>query len=208
MQHTELKAAFERARSRAEGHRLLRHVIRWGWGLARWANGLLLFVATLTGYVPSHTWRLFVYRYLLRIKIGKHTSFHWRARFFHPMGIRIGSHSVIGTDVFLDGREGLCIGDNVNIGPGVWIFTYEHNAQSPTFEGVGGPVVLEDYVWVSSRAMILPKVTIGTGAVVAAGAVVTKDVSPYSIVGGVPAHPIGERNRDLCYQLDYRVSFQ
>jgi maltose O-acetyltransferase len=56
--------------------------------------------------------------------------------------------------------------------------------------------------------MILPGVTIGEGAVVAAGAIVTKDVAPYTIVGGNPARVIGNRERGLKYQLNYRPFLQ
>jgi acetyltransferase-like isoleucine patch superfamily enzyme len=84
----------------------------------------------------------------------------------------------------------------------------EHDPQSGTYTTQGGPVVIEDYAWVSCRVVILPGVTIGRGAVVAAGSVVTKDVAPYTIVGGVPAKKIGDRNRDLTYTLDYHKAFQ
>jgi acetyltransferase-like isoleucine patch superfamily enzyme len=85
----------------------------------------------------------------------------------------------------------------------VWIWTLEHDPQSPDFATVGGPVTIEDYAWVGCRVVILPGVCIGKGAVVAAGAVVTKDVPPYAIVGGVPARTIGERAPDLRYQLTW-----
>ncbi|MHB8134986.1 MAG: acyltransferase [Anaerolineaceae bacterium] len=91
---------------------------------------------------------------------------------------------------------------------GVWIWTLQHDPQSPNFESIGGPVIIEDYAWVSSRVTILPNVRIGKGAVVAANALVTKDVPPYTIVGGVPAKVIGERTKDLKYHLNYQTSFQ
>ena len=65
----------------------------------------------------------------------------------------------------------------------------------PLFPEVLAPVTVCDYAWVGSRAMILPGVTVGEGAVVAAGAVVTRDVAPYSVVAGVPARPVGTRSR-------------
>ncbi len=91
---------------------------------------------------------------------------------------------------------------------GVWIWTMEHDPQDPLYRVKGGPVIIEDYVWISCRVVILPGVTIGEGAVVAAGAVVTKDVAPYTIVGGVPAKEIGTRTKDLRYRLQFHKAFQ
>src|SRR5439155_22180362 len=82
---------------------------------------------------------------------------------------------------------------NVNISPGVWIFTDSHDLHDPLFPEVLAPVTIADYVWVGSRAMIQPGVTVGEGAVVAAGSVVTRNVDPYTVVAGVPARPIGTR---------------
>lgn len=168
----------------------------------------LLFLATLVGKVPSHTVRLLFYKTILRMRIGKGSSIHWGARFFDPWKIVIRDHSIIGNDVFLDGREEIHIGSDVNIAAEVAIFTLEHNPDDPHFGTQGGPVEIGDYVVIGSRAMILPNVKIGEGAVVAAGAVVTKDVEPYTMVGGVPAKFIRYRNRGLRYELEYRRWFQ
>jgi len=71
------------------------------------------------------------------------------------------------------------------------------------------PVQIEDYVFIGPRAIILPGVKIGKGAVIAAGAVVTKDVSDFEIVGGVPAKVIGERkNKNPNYKLGRARLFQ
>ena len=91
---------------------------------------------------------------------------------------------------------------------GVWIWTMEHDPQDSYYGVKGGAVTIEDYAWISCRVVILPGVTIGKGAVVAAGAVVTKDVAPYTIVGGVPAKKIGTRTKDLRYQLRFHKAFQ
>jgi len=158
--------------------------------------------------VPNHAFRLAYYRNILKMRIGSGSSVHWRAAFYAPSGIIVGDHSIIGNDCFLDGRRGLVIGDNVNIGGHVQVFTLEHDPHSPTFAVQGGPVSIGDHAYVASRSTILPGVEIGEGAVVAAGAVVTKNVDPYSIVGGVPAKYIGDRPRDLHYTLNFHLPFQ
>jgi len=117
--------------------------------------------------------------------------------------IRIGSNTVINRFTYLDGRVELVIGNNVNISHYTLIQTLTHDPQNPDFVCLEKPVRIEDHVWIGARAMICPGVTIGEGAVVAAGAVVTKDVASYTIVGGNPAKFIKERSRDLRYKSRY-----
>ncbi len=118
--------------------------------------------------------------------------------------LKIDSCTSIGDHCFLDYRKSIIIGKNVNISSQVIILTGDHDPQDKHFKYRGRSVIIEDYVWLSTRSMILPGVTIGKGAVVAAGAVVTKDVPPYTIVGGVPARKIGDRNRDLDYNVNFK----
>ncbi|MBL9156704.1 MAG: acyltransferase [Verrucomicrobiales bacterium] len=104
-----------------------------------------------------------------------------------------------------DGRHfPIHVGENVSIGPEATILTLGHDPRSPGFEDKGGPVKIGDHVWIGYRAIILPGIEIGEGAVVGAGAVVTKDVPPFTIVAGNPAVKIGDRPRDLTYTLDFR----
>lgn len=162
------------------------------------------FLAETIGSIPAHSIRLWLYHAIMHVSIGPNTSIHRGCRLYRPSHVRIGSHSIINRDVLLDGRMSLSIGENVSISEGVAIFTLEHDPNSPTFQSRGAPVRIEDYVFVGARAIILPGVKVGYGAVVAAGAVVTRDVAPYTIVAGVPARPIGQRTHELNYTLDYR----
>lgn len=162
------------------------------------------YLAEIVGRLPSHSVRIVCYRYLLGVAIGRHTSIHRGCRLYCPPRVQIGDNTVINREVLLDGRMGLIIGDNVRVSEGVAIFTLEHDPNSPDFANHGARVRIGDRTFIGARAIILPGVTLGEGAVVAAGAVVTHDVSPYTIVGGVPARCIGERLHDLSYVLDYR----
>lgn len=154
----------------------------------------------VVGWLPSHRLRLLLYR-VFGMQIGRGSHIYMGAEIRAPRWIKIGTGTSIGHDAILDGRGRLTIGNNVNLSSGVWIWTRSHDVNSPTFAGTRAPVIIEDYAWLSCRVVILQGVTIGEGAVVAAGAVVTKDVESYTIVGGVPAKKIGERPRGLKYEL-------
>ena len=160
------------------------------------------------GYVPLHTIRniLFV---LSGVTIGKGSTIHIGARFYQPNNIHIGQGTIIGDHVTLDGRAPLIIGNHVDIASQVMIFNSQHDVNHPHFNAIEKSVTIEDYVFIGPRSIILPGVTIHKGAVVGAGAVVTKDVAPKSIVGGVPAKIIGQRNVEhLNYKLGRPRLFQ
>ena len=160
-----------------------------------------VFLLHLVGCVPLHCFRRFFYR-LAGIKIGKGSTIHTKARFYDPKNITVGQDSVIGEGADLDGRDLLTIGSHVDIASEVMIYNSEHDVNDENFTANNDKVIIEDYVFIGPRAIILAGVTIGRGAIVGAGAVVTKDVPSYAIVGGVPAKIIGERrNKDLHYRL-------
>lgn len=160
------------------------------------------------GHLPFHSIRLLFYR-LAGIRLGKGSTIHMWCNFFKPAGIEIGQDSIIGDHAFLDGREKLIIGNHVDIASSVMIYNSQHDTDSEDFHAENKEVVIEDYVFIGPRAIILPGVVIGKGAVVAAGAVVTKNVAPFNIVGGIPAEVIGERkNKNPHYNLGRARLFQ
>lgn len=180
-------------------------------GVSRVGNIFLdfwLLILTIVGCVPLHSVRLFFY-VLSGMKLHWTSRIHMWARFYNPAGISVGKDTIIGDHAFLDGRAPLKIGDHVDIASSVMIYNSEHDIDSEDFHATVSPVEIGDYCFIGPRAIILPGVKIGRGAVVAAGAVVTKDVPEYAIVGGVPAQVIGERKlRDLHYKLGRARLFQ
>jgi acetyltransferase-like isoleucine patch superfamily enzyme len=155
----------------------------------------------VVAHVPSFTLRRLWYRHALGIHFGPKATVLLGAHVwsFGPhdirrRGVAIGRNSRINRDCTLDIRSGLTIGDNVSISPEVMILGGSHDYNDPTWRYVDAPVTIEDHVWIGSRAMILPGVTVGRGAVVAAGSIVTKNVAPMTVVAGVPAKPIAVRD--------------
>lgn len=162
---------------------------------------LEVYLLHLIGCVPSHCFRRFFYR-LAGIKIGKSSTIHTKARFYDPRNIVIGEDTIIGEGVVLDGREKIVIGSHVDIASEVMIYNSQHDIEDENFTAFDKSVIVEDYVFIGPRSIILPGIKVGKGAIIAAAAAVTKDVPPYAIVGGVPAKIIGERkNKNLHYKL-------
>jgi len=152
---------------------------------------------------PSVHFRRFSLR-LAGMDIPKNVRLYEGIHVRNPKGIRIAEGCSIGTRVLLDGRKGLTIGKSVVLGYESVIWTLNHDYNDIHFNTKGAPVRIDDYAWICSRSIIMPGVTVGEGAVVASGAVVTKDVPPYSIVAGIPAKVIGQRERK-DYEYGYSV---
>ena len=135
---------------------------------------------------------------------GEGTGVQMGCRFLNGRKVHLGERNVINFGCLLDGRKfHIRTGCDVSIGPNAIILTLGHDPQSPEFTDRGGDVVIGNHVWIGYGAIILPDLTIGEGAVVGAGAVVTKSVEPFSIVAGNPARKIGERTKELNYKLHF-----
>lgn len=124
-------------------------------------------------------------------------------RFLHGPGVAMGDRCVINHGCLLDGRRHpIRVGRDVSIGPEDAILTLVHDPRSPHFADRGGPVTIGGHVWIGSRAIVLPGITIGERAVVGDGAVVSSDVPPFTTVAN-PASPIGTRPQPLQYRLHH-----
>lgn len=169
---------------------------------------LWLYILWIIGYFPSHTIRNIFY-IISGIKMGHGSTFHMGARFFLPNNIEIGEGTIVGDHAFLDGRAKIKIGKQVDIASSVMIYNSEHDLSDPSFTATEEPVTIGNYVFIGPRSIIMPGVNIGNGAVIAGGAVVTKDVAENTIVGGVPAKIIGERPlKNQNYKLGRARLFQ
>ena len=157
----------------------------------------------IVSHIPSHRLRMLFYRKIMRFNLGERATVFLNCRFDCANGLTIGSTSVINQGCRLDSRGGLCIGNNVSISEQVCILTADHDPNTPDFRGRVRPVVIEDHVFIGTRAMILPGVTLYRGAIIAAGAVVSRNVKAMDIVGGVPARSIGTRNPGISYMAEY-----
>lgn len=164
----------------------------------------VIFINEILQFIPFYFVRYFFYK-LSGMKIGKKVALFRKCYIQKLNGIEIDDYSNIGFYCRLDGRGGLKIGRNVNISSYTIFETGGHDFD--TFEDTFSPIIIKDNVWIGTRCTILAGVTIGEGAVIAAGSVVTKDVKPYEIVGGVPAKFIKNRKKKVNYLLRGQAIF-
>lgn len=130
-------------------------------------------------------------------------------RVLNPRNIVFGKNIRINKGVLLDGRGAkIFIGNNVDIAVDSIIWTLSHDPNDDYHSTFAREVIIEDYVWIGAKSIIMPGVKIGKGAVVAAGSVVTKDVASMDIVGGTPAKYIKKRENKLSYTIKTRTPWQ
>lgn len=163
----------------------------------------------LVAYVPFYGVRHAWYTRVLGWYLGE-GSLVRMGEYIEMGGIRtsgtrvsIGADTVIERNCVLNTTGGLVIGDHVNVSAGVWLCSESRDVDDPDFTPSFPPIVVDDYVWIGPRATVLGGVTIGIGAVIMAGAVVSRDVEPYTVVSGIPAKESAKRQ---LTQPHYSVS--
>lgn len=152
--------------------------------------------------VLGYSLRRLLYRYSLR-KCGVKFRTAPRVKIQDPKNIEVGNNVRLNYGVWIASNPNkdasIKFGNDVLVGPYSIIHSGNHNYQDMdktiweqgyTFK----PIVIEDDVWIAARCTILSGVRLGKGCVIAAGSVVTKDVAPYTVVGGVPAKVLSKRN--------------
>lgn len=163
----------------------------------------------IISHIPCVLLRWLYYRYVIKMRMDRSVYIYMGLYIYPPTfnGISIGKNTAINRNVIIDWRDDVYIGNNVNISAEAAIYTGGHRINTTDFAYYSAPVRIEDRVWIGTRAMIMPGVTVGEGAVILPGAVITQSVPPFSIVGGVPGKVIGKRQEDLTYDLTYRGWF-
>ena len=137
------------------------------------------------------------------IKLGSNSYYGLDCKIYASENsyVSIGSNISFNSNVMINarGKGSIYIGDDVLIGPNVVIRSNNHSFErikTPIINQgmIDGEIIIHNNVWISSNCVILPDCEIGEGAIIAAGAIVTSDVKPFTIVGGVPAKLIAKRN--------------
>ena len=149
-------------------------------------------LASWMPYFAGNRWRIWLLGCFGMKHCGE-VGVYPSCRVWAPWNIEMGSDVAVDDHVSLYSVDKITIGTKVAISREAFICTASHDITKPNLPLVTAPVTICDGVWVGARAIILPGVTIGEGAVVAAGAVVTKDVEPFTVVGGNPAKFIKKR---------------
>ena len=171
----------------------------------RYLEGFIRYMQLQISYIPSHHIRNFLFKKVYLVKLGNKAVLYYGAEIRGSYYLSIGEGAIIGDKSVLDARRGgIEIGKNVQLGSFVKLWTGSHNHNDPYFRstpGKRGPIKIGDRAWLGPNVTVLNSVTIGEGAVIAAGAVVTKDVEPFAIMGGIPAKKIGQRNNNLLYSF-------
>lgn len=153
-------------------------------------NKIFFFIA----YLRALFWKIFMKHVGEKVVILDHCMIT------SPQSISLGDNTFIGKFVSLNGKGSLTIGSNVLIGSFTQILTTSHNYNSRerNINAQGylyKPIIIEDDVWIGTHVTILPGVTIAKGAVIGANSLVTKNVKPYCVMGGVPAKYIKMRGK-------------
>jgi acetyltransferase-like isoleucine patch superfamily enzyme len=163
------------------------------------------FYNNIITHVPFNFLRILILKYLFRMKIGTGVCLAPKVKIINPWRITVGNNSVINSSVFLDGRGGLYIGDNVDIAWFSKIITLKHDYNDKNYKASGASVIISDYCCLAVSATVLPGVKLAKGVVIGSSSVVTKSITnEFVICVGIPCVEIKKRNKEVNYKLTSR----
>mgnify|MGYP000106572635 FL=1 len=162
-------------------------------GIKRIAESLIyIFLNYIVANIPCWEIRKIFYK-IFGMKIGKHSRIYMKCIVRVPWRIKIGTHTVINENCYLDGRGGLEIGDNVSISFFSIIITASHNSKSENFEYIKEKTIICDSAWIGARATILQGSRLEQGCILAAGSSLKGETEAGYIYAGVPAVKMKDR---------------
>ncbi|CAK6687037.1 WcaF family extracellular polysaccharide biosynthesis acetyltransferase [Synechococcus sp. CBW1107] len=178
-------------RQNLAGYQLSPH---WHPGAPRWRQALWLLLGQplLGSFLPGTLWRKALLRaFGARLGRGGRLKPHLRVKF--PWRLEVGDHCWLGEEVWIDNLAPVSLGDRVCLSQSAYLCTGNHDFRSPGFDLRTLPIRIDDDAWIAARAVLAPGTHVGSGAVVALGAVVKGVVAPSTLVAGNPAQSVGRR---------------
>jgi putative colanic acid biosynthesis acetyltransferase WcaF len=171
-------------------------------GRSKWVEAAWLLVqwCLVSSSLPGAAHRRAILR-LFGAQIGTGVEIKSRVRIKFPWRLKIGAHSWIGEDVWIDNLADVHIGSNCCVSQGVYLCTGSHDWTKPTFDLIVRPIRVGDHSWIAARSTVGPGVTTGEGSVLALGSVATSDLAPWSIYSGSPAMFLRSRRRNASTRI-------
>ena len=149
---------------------------------------------------PFHSWRSFVLR-CFGAKIGRGVHVYPGVKIWAPWNVELGDECGIAGGVILYSQGKITIGQRAVISQGVHLCAGTHDYTQPGFPLITKPIIISDHAWVAAEAFVHPGVTVGTGCVVGARAVVTRDMPEWMVCSGHPCQPLKKRNMEKGHKV-------
>lgn len=168
-----------------------------------WQHGGVVFYNSVATHLPTYALRNAVLR-AWGAQLGSSVAIAAGCTVLGIEALRIGDRSRVGRRCLLDARGGLALGSDVEVSDDVQFITAHHEPNSDDFRAAIGSISVEDYAWIASRSTVLEGVIIGLGSVVGACSLVRTSTPARSVVVGIPARRVAERDSRLGYSLGTR----
>lgn len=160
--------------------------------LLRAVWGFIYVVFFRTSPRPFHAWRAFLLR-CFGAKLGKKCHIYGRARIWAPWNLTCGDRATIGDEAIVYNPAPVTMGSHAIISQQSYLCGAMHDYEDPKFPSIALRISIGSYAWICARATVQPGVSVGDGAVLALGAVATRDLEPWMVYAGVPARRVKPR---------------